>query len=106
MDGLLIRKRKITLYVCDEGDGGVTVNEFTTSIIDFLKTSLNLKKKKIIISYGCFYQNRNKILSCALAKLSKETGLEYEQFILEKGHTMMEVDSLNSTLLLDVPYSF
>ena len=36
------------------------------------------------------YPNKNKILV--------QSGLEIEQIILEKGHTMMEVDSVHSTL--------
>jgi hypothetical protein len=89
--------KDVHLYVWHEGDGGVTANEFTSCLIHFIKTQLSYKKI-IIISDGCSYQNRNKVLSSALLKLAKETGLEIEQLILEKGHTMMQVDSVHSTL--------
>lgn len=47
---------------------------------------------------GCGYQNRNKVLSSALADLSRLKSVDFLQIILEKGHTMMEVDSVHSTL--------
>lgn len=52
----------------------------------------------MLISDGCTYQNKNKVLCSALANLSVATGQELEQIILERGHTMMEVDSVHSTL--------
>lgn len=91
--------REVHLYVWHEGDGGVTANEFTTCLVDFISSKVNEGYKKVIlISDGCCYQNRNKILSAALANLSKVNNTEIEQIILEKGHTMMEVDSVHSTL--------
>lgn len=90
---------EVHLYVWHEGDGGVTANEFTTCLIDFLRQKATEGfKKMIIISDGCCYQNRNKTLSSALLNLSREKELDIEQLILEKGHTMMQVDSVHSTL--------
>lgn len=89
--------KDVHLYVWHDGDGGVTANEFTSCLIHFIKSQLTYKKI-IIISDGCSYQNKNKVLSSAMLKLTKETGLEIEQLILEKGHTMMQVDSVHSTL--------
>lgn len=91
--------KEVHLYVWYEGDGGVTANKFTTCLIDFLNTKINQNYKKIIlISDGCGYQNRNKVLSSALLHLTKENhSIKIEQIILEKGHTMMEVDSVHST---------
>lgn len=87
----------VHLYIWHEANGGVTSNEFTSCIVDFLKTQ-TFYKKFILISDGCAYQNRNKVLASALASLSKTQNVEIEQIILEKGHTMMEVDSVHSTL--------
>lgn len=87
----------VQLYVWHEANGGVTSNEFTSCIIDFLKKQ-TAYKKFILISDGCSYQNRNKVLASSLANLSKTQNVEIEQIILEKGHTMMEVDSVHSTL--------
>lgn len=79
--------KDVRLYVWHEGNGGVTANEFTSCLIHFIRSQLNYKKN-IIISDGCSYQNKNKVLSSALLKLTKETGLEIEQIILEKGHSV------------------
>ncbi|CAG9834607.1 unnamed protein product [Diabrotica balteata] len=87
----------VHLYVWHEANGGVTSNEFTSCIVDFLKKQ-TAYKKFILISDGCSYQTRNKVLASALANLSKTQNVEIEQIILEKGHTMMEVDSVHSTL--------
>ncbi|KAF2902667.1 hypothetical protein ILUMI_03520 [Ignelater luminosus] len=46
-------------------------------------------KKIVLISDGCAYQNKNKVLSSALADLTKVTDIEIQQIILENGHTMM-----------------
>lgn len=64
--------KEVHLYVWHEGDGGVTANEFTTCLIDFLNTNINQNYTKIIlISHGCGYQNINKVLSSALLRLTK-----------------------------------
>lgn len=88
----------IFIFIWHEGEGGVTANNITSCIIHFLKEHCLTFKKVVLISDGCLYQNKNKILSSALANLNSATGLEIEQLILEKGHTMMEVDSVHSTL--------
>lgn len=91
--------KDVHLYVWHEGDGGVTANEFSTCIIEFLRLKLGEGyKKAVLISDGCCYQNRNKVLSSALLNFSVEKNIEIEQLILEKGHTMMQVDSVHSTL--------
>lgn len=43
-------------------------------------------------------KKKNKALASAFADISKRECLDIEQLILEKGHTMMEVDSVHSTL--------
>ena len=55
-------------------------------------------KHFILISDGCNLQNRNKILASALSDLAKQADLTIEQLYPEKGHTMMEADSVHSTL--------
>lgn len=90
--------KDVYLYVWHEGDGGVTANNITSCIIDFLEKYCSAYKKVILISDGCAYQNKNKTLCNALSNLSTIKGIMIEQIILEKGHTMMEVDSVHSTL--------
>ncbi|KAF2882447.1 hypothetical protein ILUMI_23729 [Ignelater luminosus] len=89
--------RDVHLYVWHEGDRSATANEFTSCILHFVKSNIKFKKI-VLISDGCEYQNKNKVLSSALADLTKVTDIKIEQIILEKGHTMMEVDSVHSTL--------
>lgn len=88
----------VVLYVWHEGNGGVGSNEFVSCITDYIQTADREFHHITLISDGCTYQNRNKILSSALSDLSKKTGILIEQLILEKGHTMMEADSVHSTL--------
>lgn len=88
----------VTIYFWHEADGGVTSNEFTSCIIDYLKTSCSRYKHITIISDGCNYQNRNKVLASALSDYVYFKKVVVEQIILEKGHTMMEVDSVHSTI--------
>ena len=80
-----------------EGEGKVTANEFTSCILDFIRKN-STYKKIILVSDGCAYQNKNKILASALADASSKFEIEIEQIILEKGHKRMEVDSVHSTL--------
>ena len=86
----------MTLYVWHEGNGAVGSNEFVSCIVNYIRGHGH--PKVILISGGCEYQNRNKTLSCALSDLAKEKQIVIEQFILEQGHTMMEADSVHSTL--------
>lgn len=69
----------------------MTANEFTTCLVDYFK-------QLALLSDGCG-QNRNRILSSALSDLSQNKNIVIEQlYNLEKGHTMMEVDSVHSTI--------
>lgn len=86
------------LYVWHEGDGGVTANEFISCIVSYIESLPDVVKHIILISDGCGYQNRNKSLCSALSDLAKRKQITIEQLILEKGHTMMECDSVHSTL--------
>lgn len=94
-----LNDKKVTLYVWHEANGGVSSNEFTSCVIDYLSNELkNNFKNFILISDGCNYQNRNKILASALNDFSKENDVKIQQLYLEKGHTMMEADSVHSAL--------
>lgn len=52
----------------------------------------------MLISDGCNAQNRNKVLASALHDFSISKNIEIEQLFLQKGHTMMEADSVHATL--------
>lgn len=90
--------KDVYLYVWHEGEGGVNSNNITTCVLHFLQQYCISYKKVVLISDGCTYQNRNKVLCSALANFSSSRDVEIQQIILEKGHTMMEVDSVHSTL--------
>ena len=87
---------EVTLYVWDEANGGVGVNEFVSCITDFVEAQDY--QHIVLISDGCGHQNRNKVLTSALSDLSQKKSIVIEQLILERGHTMMEADSVHSTL--------
>jgi hypothetical protein len=89
---------EVHLYVWDESEGGVTSNEFTSCIVHYISALPENVKHIIIISDGCAYQNRNRVLSSALRDISRSQDRVIEQLILEKGHTMMEVDSVHAQL--------
>lgn len=94
-----LNNKKVTLYVWHEATGGVSSNEFASCVIDYLSEEVkNNFKCFILISDGCNYQNRNKTLASALNDFSKEKDVTIQQLYLEKGHTMMEADSVHSTL--------
>lgn len=88
----------VHLYVWNEVEGGITSNKFTTCIIDYIKNVPFKYKKIVLISDGCTYQNRNKILASALSDVSKNKQIIIEQLFLEKGHTMMQADNVHSVL--------
>lgn len=93
------KTRKVTIYFWHEADGGVSANEFTSCLIDYSIANLAPETEQVtVISDGCGHQNRNRILSSALSDLSQRMNLSVEQLYLENGHTMMEVDSVHSTI--------
>ena len=93
-----LNDRKVDLYVWHEGEGSVSANELVSCIISHLHSLSNDIDKVILISDGCGYQNRNKTLSSALSDFAKARSVTVEQLILERGHTMMEADSVHFTL--------
>lgn len=62
----------VELYVWHEVNGEVTVNEFTTYILDYLIKNVHQFKIIVIVSDGCNYQNSNKILACAFRSFAKK----------------------------------
>lgn len=96
-----LNNKHVDLYVWHEANGGVSSNEFTSCVIHYLTCNVNKNRKIstfVLISDGCNYQNRNKILASALNDFAVEKKVTIHQLILEKGHTMMEADSVHSTL--------
>lgn len=57
----VLNNADVTLYAWHEADGGVTANEFTSCIINYLENLPPQYNKIILISDGCNYQNRNRI---------------------------------------------
>jgi len=92
-----VASRDAMCYVWHEAQGGLTANEFTSCLMDFLSTCTQARKV-IIYSDGCVYQNKNAVLSSALSAFSTETNTEIEHKYLVKGHTHMEVDSMHSVI--------
>ncbi|CAH0719302.1 unnamed protein product, partial [Brenthis ino] len=66
-------------------------------MVSFLLAELRLLSTDVC-SDGRGYRNRNQNLSSALSDLAQRRQICIEQFYLEKGHTMMEVDSVHSTI--------
>ena len=85
----------VTCYVWHEGSGGITSNEFSSCILDYLESHVQQFDTFIIYSDGCCYQNRNTTLSNSLQQFAIKTVI---QKILERGHTQMEVDSVHSQI--------
>lgn len=88
----------VTLYVRHESNGNVTANEFISCILDYISNLSTEVKEVTLISDGFNYQNRNKILASALSQVAKKKDIVIEQLYLCKRHTMMEADSVHSTL--------
>ncbi|KAF2904058.1 hypothetical protein ILUMI_02116 [Ignelater luminosus] len=88
---------EVSLYVWHEALGAVSSNEFTSCLINYIRNSADSYKKVVLISEGCNYQNRTKVLSSALSNIAVEKSIVIIQLYLEKGHTMMEADSVHST---------
>lgn len=87
-------------FLWDESEGGLTADEFSSIIVDFIINYIDTTviRKVIIYSDGCTYQNRNSILSNALLFVAAKTGISIVQKYLEKGHTQMECDAMHSTI--------
>lgn len=93
-----LNNKNVCLYVWHEGMGGVSCNEFTSCVVDFISNANKNYKHVTVISDGCCHQNRNKVLASALSDVAVKKKIIIEQLYLEKGHTMMEADSVHATL--------
>lgn len=90
-------------YIWNECEGKLTSNEFSTIIVTDLEkfrtqNTTQHNKEIIIYSDGCTYQNRNVVLSNALLNYSMEKKVTIKQKYLEKGHTQMECNSMQSVI--------
>ncbi|CAH2004694.1 unnamed protein product [Acanthoscelides obtectus] len=94
----VLNNKEVSLYVWHESNGGVSSNEFATCVIDFLSSCEHKYQTVTLISDGCTYQNRNKVLGSALRDYAVQSGILIRQLFLEKGHTMMECDSVHASL--------
>ncbi len=88
----------VSLYMWRERSGGVTCNEFVSCVTDYISKLPQNVSSVVLISDGCSYQNRNKTMSSSLRDIARLRNIVIEQIILEKGHTMMEADSVHSVL--------
>lgn len=82
-----LNNQNVTLYIWNEVDGGVTCNEFTTCIIDFIAFNAiedNDLEQVTLISDGCGYKNRNRVLSSALSDLAIQKNITISQLFLPK----------------------
>lgn len=88
-------------YVWDETEGSLVASTFATILIKYLRNAILDRKNFhhiIIYSDGCFYQNRNVLLSNALISFSVEKNITIEHKYLIVGHTQMECDSTHSLI--------
>lgn len=86
-------------YWWDETESDLSASSFASCVVHNIRQTLNEDFKPIILwSDGCGYQNRSTIMSNALSHLAKERNVIIEQKFLVKGHTMMECDSVHSTI--------
>lgn len=88
-------------YVWDETEGNLIASTFATIVVNHLKKEmLNTPNVHhfVIYSDGCFYQNRNVVLSNALLSFCVENNVTIEHKYLIVGHTQMECDSTHSLI--------
>jgi len=62
----------IQVYVWHKCNGGVAANEFSSCIVHYISSLSNEVHHVILVSDGCSYQNRNRVLSNALSQMAKE----------------------------------
>ena len=85
--------------------GQVSANEFASCIYDYVKRRIAedpVVEEIWLISDGCSYQNRNKVLSSMFSDLSRGSGIMIQvfQLILERVHTMMHRPHYPTTLVV------
>ncbi|KAJ8891999.1 hypothetical protein PR048_004564, partial [Dryococelus australis] len=85
-----LQVHNVTIYMWHEANGGVSANKFTSYVIKVISHQPNEVCYILLISDECNYQDRNKVLS--------KKSIVIEQLFLEKGHAMMEADSVHAML--------
>ncbi|KAF2891724.1 hypothetical protein ILUMI_14449, partial [Ignelater luminosus] len=93
-----LNNSEVSLYVWHETSKKVGSNEFTSYLIDYIRNIADSYKEVVLISDGCNYPNRNKVLSSASSNIAVEKFIVLNQLHLEKGRTMMEADNVHFTL--------
>jgi len=87
-----------TCYTWHEGEGGLSANEFSSVICNFVENAASEGENITLWSDGCTYQNRNAILANGLLTVAIKKNVTIYQKFLVKGHTQMECDSMHSTI--------
>lgn len=86
-------------YWWDETQSDLSATCFASCMVDDLRQTLNDDFKNVMVwSDGCCYQNRSNIIANALLNTAKEKQVTIEQKYLVKGYTMMDCDSVHSTI--------
>jgi hypothetical protein len=94
-----LANKDVVCYLWHEGEGEVKANMFTSCVMHFMENEIDFVKGDVILySDGCASQNRNATLSNALSYFAKQKQVTITQKYLEKGHTMMECDSVHSVI--------
>lgn len=88
---------EVECFIWDETEAGLVASVFATCILKYI-SQYDDQKPIIIFSDGCVHQNRNAMLSSALLNHAVTEKKIIIQKFLEKGHTMMEVDSVHSAI--------
>ena len=93
-----LHNKEVLNYVWTETNGDLEASSFVSCFVDYVKEIIaKYPDVKVIILWtdGCGYQNRNSILSSALANFAKQHKVTIYQKYLEVGHTHMECDSVH-----------
>lgn len=95
-----LNTKSVSCYVWYEVEGGLTANELSSIVCDYIVKQIPLTylKNFIVYSDGCGYQNRNVVLGNALLNLEKLHNITILQKYLEKGHTQLAADSVYSQI--------
>ena len=87
----------IQCYLWHEGEGGLSSNEFSSCITDYLQQNVQYEEY-VLYSYGCSYQNRNSIPPNTLSSFAQTHNKTVMQKYLERGHMQMEVNSAHTAI--------
>ncbi len=89
---------EVHLYVWQKSDGGVSCNEFTSCVVNYINMLPDGVKHVILVFDCCACQNKNCVLSSALRDISKVGNRVVEQLYLERDHIRIEADSIHAQL--------